>query len=137
MGAEDGPTYTVGEVKRKRTLTQNAYYWAMLGKLANALGMPQTELHERMLDEYGACDVINVAAYVPLGHYFDHYRVMSEFERDGVTWRMVKVLKGSSKMDSTEFGRLIDGMREECEIQGIDVMTPEEIAKLRFVEPQG
>lgn len=137
MGAEDGPVYTVGEVKRGRTLTQNAYYWAMLSKLGNVLGMPQDELHERMLDDYGACDVLNVLASVPLGDYFAHYRVMSEYEHGGMRWRMVKVLKGSSKMDSEEFGRLIDGMREECEIQGIDVMTPEEIAKLRFIEPQG
>ncbi len=137
MGAEDGPTYTVGVVKRKRTLTQNAYYWAMLGKLSNVLGIPQDELHERMLDDYGVCDVLCVVAHVPLDAYFEHYRIMSEYEQDGARWRMVKALKGSSKMDSTEFGRLIDGMREECELQGIDVMTPEEIAKLRFIEPQG
>lgn len=135
MGADDGPTYTVGTVKRKRTLTQNAYYWAMLGKLGNVLGIPQDELHERMLDDYGVCDVLNIVASVPLGDYFEHYRVMTEYMLDGARWRMVKVLKGSSKMDSTEFGRLIDGMREECEMQGIDVMTPEEIAKLRFIEP--
>ena len=36
---------------------------------------------------------------------------------------------------SAEFSRLIDGMREECVLQGIDVMTPSEIAEMRWVEP--
>lgn len=38
---------------------------------------------------------------------------------------------------SAEFARLIDGMREECVNQGIDVATPQEIARMRFVEPGG
>jgi hypothetical protein len=38
-------------------------------------------------------------------------------------------------MDSGEFSRLIDGMREECVLQGIDVATPQEIADMRWVEP--
>lgn len=48
---------------------------------------------------------------------------------------IVRVMKGSSQMDSAEFSRLVNGMREECESQGIPVMTPAEIAALRFVEP--
>ena len=37
-------------------------------------------------------------------------------------------------MDSAEFSRLIDGAREECEAQGISVLTREEIARLKYVE---
>lgn len=129
--------YAVREVKPKRSLTANAYYWAMLNKLARALGMPDSEVHERMLDEYGVCDVFTIDGCVPLSAYFDHYRIISEYV-DGETGRrkrIVKALVGSSKMDSAEFSRLVNGMREECEGQGIDVLTPAEIAALRFVEP--
>ncbi len=38
---------------------------------------------------------------------------------------------------SNEFSRLIDGMREECVLQGIDVATPQEIAEMRWTAPTG
>ena len=128
-------TYAVSEVRRKRSLTQNAYYWAMLNKLARVLDMPDSELHERMLDEYGVADIWDIDQRA-LG-LLKHYRLMSSREEGGRRMCMVKWLKGSSEMDSAEFSRLIDGMRQECEAQGINVLTPAEIAALRFVEPEG
>lgn len=130
-GCDPDKRYEVKEVRRRRSVTQNAYYWAMLNKLARKLGMGDTETHLNMLREYGTCEVFSLSASVPLDDYFRYYDVL------GVDWdgreerRMVKVYKRSSRMDSAEFKRLIDGMREECEAQGIDVMTPEEIAAMR------
>lgn len=129
-------TFEVKEAKRKRSLTANAYYWAMLNKLARKLHMGDSELHKHMLREYSVCDVFDVSMKVPIADYFKYFDVL------GVDWngteerRTVKVYKGSSQMNSSEFSCLIEGMREECERQGINVMTPQEIAKLRFVEPE-
>lgn len=125
--------YEVKERRSRRSLTQNAYYWVMLNKLASALGYGDGEVHLNMLREYGTSDVFMVSGKVPLGDYFKYYDVLG---RVGEAIE-VKVYKGSSQMDSREFARLIDGMREECEAQGIDVMTPEEISRLGFVEPEG
>jgi hypothetical protein len=100
-GAPDGD-YIVCKPTKKRSLTANAYYWAMLNKLARALGMPDSEVHERMLDEYGVCDVFTIDGCVPLSAYFDHYRIISEYV-DGETGRrkrIVKTLVGGSQMDS-------------------------------------
>ena len=77
--------------------------------------------------------MVSVDDRVPCGDYFRYFDVVGhdpDMERN-----IVKVYKGSSQMDSAEFSRLINGMREECEAQGIDVATPEEIARMRFVEP--
>ena len=109
--------YEVKEVKKRRSLTQNAYYWAMLNKLARKLRMGDTEVHLNMLREYGVCEVMSLSMSVPAGDYMRFY-------------------KGSSRMDSSEFSCLIEGMREECEAQGIDVATPEEIARMSFTEPE-
>jgi len=73
---------------------------------------------------------------VPLDGYFRYYDVVGHGWAGDRRYKHVKVYKGSSQMDSAEFSRLIDGMREECQIQGIDVMTPEEIASMRWVEPE-
>lgn len=126
---------TDAKKKRKRSLTQNAYYWVMLNKLAAKLRMSDSELHKNMLREYGVYDVFSVLDVVPIEGYFKYYDVIGKGVAKGRLFKHVKVYKGSSQMDSAEFSRLIDGMREECVLQGIDVMTPSEIAQLKWVEP--
>lgn len=136
-GLDPDRTYEVREVRRRRSLTANAYYWAMLNQLARRLRMPDTEVHLNMLREYGSCEVLSVGLHVPLGDYFPYHDVLGVDWEGGEERRIVKVYKGSSHMDSAEFSHLVNGMREECEAQGIDVMTPEEIARLRFVPQAG
>jgi hypothetical protein len=55
---------------------------------------------------------------------------------NGKEYNHVRIYKGSSKMDSTEFARLLDGTIQECEQQGIQTLTPREIAELKFIEPK-
>lgn len=118
--------------KRKRSLTQNAYYWVLLNQLARKLGMPDSEVHKNMLREYGVADVFSAREDVPLSGYFKYYDIIGQGELQGKTYNHVKVYKGSSNMDSTEFSHLLDGMRQECEAQGIVVLTPEETARMEF-----
>lgn len=126
--------YEVKEVKKRRSITQNAYYWTMLNKLSRKLHIPDSEVHLNMLREYGSCEVMSVGIQVPLSSYFEYYDVMGADWVDGEERRIVKVYKRSSRMDSAEFSHLVEGMRAECEAQEIDVATPEEIARMRFVE---
>lgn len=128
--------FEVKEVRKRRSMTQNAYYWAMLNKLASALGMPDSEVHLNMLREYGTYEVFSIRKDVPTSSYFKYYDVIGTGTYNGDEYEHIRAYKGSSQMDSKEFSRLIDGMREECVLQGIDVMTPQEIAALRFVEPE-
>lgn len=136
-GCDPEKRYEVKEVRRRRSLTQNAYYWTMLNELARKLRMSDSEVHLNMLRDYGVCEVMSLSMSVPVDDYFEYYDVMGVDYENGEERRIVKAYKGSSRMDSSEFSRLIDGMREECESQGIDVMTPEEIARLRFAGPEG
>ena len=126
---------TEAKKKRRRSLTQNAYYWVMLNKLAAKLRMSDSELHKNMLREYGVCDVFSILDNIPIEGYFRYYDVIGHGYVNGRRFKHVKVYKGSSHMNSAEFSRLIDGMREECVLQGIDVATPREIAEMRWVEP--
>lgn len=38
---------------------------------------------------------------------------------------------GSSSLDTIEMGILLDSLIEECHLQNIETMTPDEIAKLK------
>ena len=133
-GGDGDLLFEVRVWKRKRSLTQNAYYWALLNRLGQALGYPSDELHGHMLREYGVCDVFTVRADVPLRDYFRYYDVVGSGVMDGVRYSHVRAFKGSSEMDSAEFSRLLNGVIEECRQQGIETMTPEEAARLKWIE---
>lgn len=134
---QDGETrFEIKQKRKRRSLTQNAYYWAMLNQLARKLRISDTEVHKQMLREYGVCDVVLLRADIEPADYFKYYDAVDAGTIKGVSYKQVRAYKRSSRMDSAEFSCLVDGMRYECEQQGIDVMTPEEIASLRFVEPK-
>lgn len=133
-GVPDGLLFEVKVWKRKRSLTQNAYYWALLNRLGLALGYPSDELHGHMLREYGVYDVFTVRSDVPLKDYFRYYDVVGEGWMDGVRYLHVRAFKGSSEMDSSEFSKLLGGAIQECRQQGIETMTPQEAARLRWIE---
>lgn len=127
--------YEVKQLRRRRSLTQNAYYWVMLNKLARKLHMPDSEVHLNMLREYGVHEVFSLLDDIPIDGYFRYYDVIGKGMLNGRLFKHVKVYKGSSHMNSKEFSHLIDGLREECVLQGIDVATPHEIARMKWVEP--
>lgn len=128
--------FECGLKRRKRSTTQNAYYWVMVNMLARAVGSSDEEVHEQMLRDYGVCEFTWVREDVPAWELYDHYdETWRTVTMEEGTYREIKSYKGSSKMDSGEFSRLIDGIRWECEQLGLDVMTREEIARLRFAEP--
>lgn len=129
-------TFTVKERKERRSLTQNAYYWVLNDKLASALRLSRDELHFLMLKRYAPCSVFTVLKNVPVGDYFKYYEVFAEGELNGKEYNHIRIYKPSSKMNSAEFSRLVDGIRDECEAQGISTMTPQEIARLAFIEPK-
>lgn len=126
--------FEVKERKRQRSLTQNAYYWALLNQLARKLSMPDSEVHLNMLREYGVAEVFSVREDVPVEGYLRYFDIIGTGIANGRVFKHVRAYKGSSEMDSTEFSHLLDGMRQECEAQGIPVMTPEEVARLKWIE---
>lgn len=129
-------TYEVREKRKRRNLSQNAYYWVLNEKLSEALRMSRQELHFHMLKSYGTCDVMTVLEDVPLGDYFKYYEVFAHGTLNGRDYKHVRIYKRSSRMDSSEFSRLIDGAVDECRQQGIETKSPEEIARMEFIAPK-
>ena len=128
--------FEVKERRRGRSLTANAYYWAMLNQLARKLGISNSECHKQMLREYGVSDVVLLRADIEPADYFAYYDEFDAGYIKGTKYKRVTAYKRSSQMDSKEFSSLVDGLRFECEEQGIPFMTPEETARLRFEQPE-
>ena len=130
-------TFEVKEVRKRRSRSQNSYYWELNDKLADVLRMERMELHFQMLRSYAPCEVMSVLESVPLDDYFTYYEVFAHGTLRGRQYKHVRIYKRSSRMDSREFSRLLDGIIQECRQQGIDTLTPDEIARLDFMEPCG
>lgn len=124
--------FEIKEKRKRRSLTANAYYWVLVNKLARKLGISDTEVHMQMLRDYGQADIFALAMEVNPSDYFRYFdQLYIDYEKEPK--RVIKAYKRSSQMDSAEFALLVQGLRDECEAQEIDVMTPSEVAQLRYV----
>ena len=126
--------YEIKEKKSKRSLTANAYYWSLLNQLASVMRTSSEEVHIMMLRRYGVCEVVSVRSYINIKGYFKYFDIIGKSELDGKEFTHYRIYKGSSEMDSKEFSILLDGLISECEEVRIPVLTPDEVAKLRFIE---
>ena len=126
--------FEIKEHRAKRTLTQNAYYWVLVNELANCLRKSKEEVHFDLLRDYSQVALVILKSNVDIKGYIRYY----EFEREtiisGVKFNIYKVYKGSSEMDKKEFSILLEGLIQEAQQQGIPTLTPNEIAKLRYIE---
>ena len=126
--------YEIKEKKSKRSLTANAYYWSLLNQLASVMRTSSDEVHFMMLKRYGVCEVVSVRSDINVKGYFKYYKEIGHGTVEGKDFCHYKIYKGSSEMDSKEFSVLLDGLISECEEQGIPVLTPDEVAKLKYIE---
>lgn len=126
--------FEIKEHRAKRTLTQNAYYWVLVNELANCLRKSKEEVHFDLLRDYSQVALVILKNNVNIKGYIRYY----EFEREtiisNVKFNIYKVYKGSSEMDKKEFSILLEGLIQEAQQQGIPTLTPNEIAKLRYIE---
>ena len=140
--------FEVKEHHTRRTLTQNAYYWQLLSQVADALKMSKTELHNRMIRDFGQRDLFNgsvLITYLPdtpeaegkaLAAETYHVKPTSQVRVDkhGVPRRTYVIMRGSSDYNTKEMSVLVDGLVQEAKNLGIETLTPAELAEIRAYE---
>ncbi len=126
----DEKKYEIKEYKEKRSLNANNYYWELVTKLGNVLRMDKEYLHFLLLQKYGQSEMISVVSDVNIQAYLKYYTEAGKSVLNGKTFKHYKVYKGSSEMDKREMSILINGLVDECQTQGIETKTPEEIKSL-------
>ena len=129
--------YEIKEKKSKRSLTANAYYWSLLNQLASVMRASSEEVHFMMLKRYGVCEVVSVRSDINIKGYFKYFDIIGKSELDGKEFTHYRIYKGSSEMNSKEFSILLDGLISECDGVGIPTLTPDEVAKLKYIEMRG
>lgn len=129
-----------GIATKRRSLSANAYAWALMNQLAAKINRPVLDIYRDLIRDIGGSSaIITIAA--PAAKSF---KVGWEAKGDG--WQVHKLDEmatpqgafytlqcwyGSSVFDTSQMHRLIELIVQECQQQGIPTMTPEEISKLK------
>lgn len=132
----------IKEYRPRRSLDANAYLWLLLGRLAAKLSMPDApvtpeDIYREAIRGVGDNYDITPIRDNALGHW------TANWESHGPGWLCdnlgpskhpgytnVMNYYGSSVYDKAQMARLIDIVVDECKEQGIETMTPEELARL-------
>lgn len=129
----------VREKRNRRGLNANAYYWQLVGKLAEWSGKSEIYIHNDMIEHYGqpepeeGCmlllDSINYKELPYVHLKWSRYTQVI----NGKIYRGYVVMKGSHEYDTKEFSRLIDGLIQTIigSDAPIETMTPAELSALK------
>lgn len=113
---------TITEPKEKRSLDANAYFWLIVGKIADRLRASKDEIYFKLLKDYGQHVVITVKKGYDISKAgFKYYEVLKDGLINGKEFTAYRVFIGSSQYTKQEMAVLIDGAVQEAKELGIDV----------------
>ncbi len=127
----------ISSFSKRRSLSQNAYMWVLIGELSSKLGIPKEEVYRSYIKDYGTYEVLPIKAEAV-------ERFVSSWKSHGIGW-VCEVLKesklqgfvnviayyGSSSYCSSQLSKLLDAVVSDCSDQGIFTMTMKDIMLLR------
>lgn len=140
MDSETKYSIEVKPYRKKRGLTANGYYWVLVPKLAAAMKVSNSFIHNLMLCRYGELEEdmavlipdTDEAAYQVMESETYHLKPTSQVKSftDGVDRRTYRMIRGSHTYNTAEFSRLLNGLIDECKHVGIETRPPAEIAHM-------
>ena len=131
LNQEKAKLFEIKEHKEKRSLTANAYAWALIGKIADILRLDKDEVYLNMLKHYGQSEIVSVLSNIDVSGYFKYYEPIATAVLQGKEFTHYKIFKGSSEYDTREMAILIDGIVAEAQALDIDTLPPNEIEHLK------
>lgn len=125
----------IKKFREKRSLSQNAYAWTLITKIAQSVNPPMNkeEVYIEMLKRYGQGGIISVQKDKAddVIRAFDYFIPKGDGQINGKEFLHLMVYVGSSQYDTQEMATFISGIVEEAKDLGIETLTPDEIARLR------
>lgn len=137
-GMKEGAEYTATLRKQGRSLTANAYAWALIGKLAAKLSQPVTDVYRNIILEIGDNFEVLVMQSEAVESFTKHW------EANGLGWMVhrigehalrgydeVAAYYGSSVYDSKQMSDFIDLVVQECREQEIETLPPNKLTAMK------
>lgn len=142
---DEDKIYELKEYRKHRSLSQNAYYYSLVTKIAYKLRRPTAEIHNSLLCDYGQLEVIDGSAVrTPLPDTEATEKRVAEMTtvhlkptsqvavgRDGVVYRTYVMMRGSHTYNSKEMTQLLNGCIQEAKQLDIETATPIELEQMR------
>lgn len=123
--------FEIKEHREKRSLTANAYAWALIGKIADLLRTSKDEVYLEMLKRYGQSELVSVLSSIDVQGYFKYFEPIGTATLQGKDFTHYRIYKGSSEYDSREMAILIDGIVSEAKELGIETLSETEVNRLK------
>lgn len=119
--------------RKKRSLDANAYFWVIVGKIADKLNSDIYKIYIDLLKSYGVFTHIVVKKHVveKIKSEWRYCEVQGEVLVNGSVGVQIMCFFGSSTYDTKEMSRLIDGAVYEAKELGIEVLSDEEIQRMK------
>ena len=121
------------QYRKKRSLTANAYFWVMLGKMADVLRTDKWDVYKDMIKTYGQYTylVVKPDAVEGIKRQFRESEVVGDYEVNGQKGVQMLCYFGSSLYNAKEMAILIDGVVSECKALEIEVLHSDEIERMK------
>lgn len=129
--------WEIVKARKKRSLDANAYAWALIHKIAEAVRITPDEVYRRELKEIGgASEIVCVEERA-----VDRLRAL--WESKGLGWQTeafpsklagcvnVRLCYGSSAFDTRQMSEFIDRLVMECKSLDIETLTERELSLLK------
>lgn len=133
---------TIDKHRKKRSRDANAYFHVLVDELRQVLDISFTACKNHLITSYGQIEYIGdepavIKTNVPPEQMQEqetlHCKPIAvKNPEEGVYW--YRVYRGSHTYNSKEMNILISGTVQEASAQGIEVLTPNEIARLKVYE---
>ena len=126
----------IKEYREKRSLNANAYLWVLLDKLADVLDSTKEEIYLGFVQKYGIFRDFTLQedqaktfrhAWEMLGTAWITEQVDYDASGEMV---VIRAYYGSSQYNTKQMSRLIHAVVDECKTQGIETLTPAELAQM-------
>lgn len=122
------------QYREKRSLDANAYCWALMTKIADAVGSSKDEIYEEMLQKYGVLDededgyiAITLKESIDIRRIGGHWK----FYKSNGSFNAYLSIKGSSEYNTAEMSHFIDRIIEEAKELDIETATPDELRRMK------
>ena len=138
-GLEGRLNFVIKKVTHKRSLNANAYFHVLVGKIAEKLNCSKARAKNEMLGRYGQREmtdkgqlIISVRSDIDMMEREDLHCVRVGYGRvNGVEFTHWALVRGSHTYDNLEMNALITGTVDEAKELGIEVLSPDEIERLK------
>lgn len=128
---------TLKESKAKRSLDQNAYFWTLCNRLSETLKIPPKDIYKEYIKDIGGNYEITPIKAQAVKQWVEIWESkgigfiaedLGESKLKG--YINIRNFYGSSTYDTAQMSRLLDLIIADCKENGIETLTPKEIALL-------